>query len=386
MAEVSLHAVPGRPVQPAPGPLIAFYLPQYHPIPENDEWWGPGFTEWRSTVTARPLFPGHYQPHIPADLGFYDLRVPETREAQADLARRYGIGGFCYFHYWFHGRRLLSRPFDEVLASGRPDLPFCLCWANEDWNRAWDGCSDSILVAQQYSDDDDLRHIRSLAPAFADERYLRVEGKPLFLVYRASKVADPLRTTTAWREEAARLGVGELFLCRVEGHAEDRGDPVPLGFDAAVEFQPDWLNMGPAQRGPRLVSEALRRLRRQPPGALRVHEYAELVERNLAKPAPGYRRFPCVAPGWDNTPRRGAGGLAIRGSTPELYERWLREILARAAAGSPGAPVFVNAWNEWAEGNHLEPDLRYGHAYLEATQRAAASVGSSAVMGSTPRG
>lgn len=374
MVEVTPPTTPGDPGQRSGGPLVAFYLPQFHPIPENDEWWGAGFTEWRSTVTARPLFPGHYQPHIPADLGFYDLRLAETREAQADLARAYGIGGFCYYHYWFQGRRLLQRPFEEVLASGRPDLPFCLCWANEDWTRAWDGCSDSTLVAQRYSEEDDLHHIRSLLPAFADERYLRVDGKPLFLVYRASQLVDPLRTTTTWREEAARLGAGELFLCRVEGHAVDRGDPAPLGFDAAVEFQPDWLNLGSALRGPRLASEALLRVRRRPPGSLRVYDYADFAERNLAKPDPGYRRFAGVVPSWDNTPRRGSGGLVLRGSTPARYERWLSETIAKAArTGSPGDPVFVNAWNEWAEGNHLEPDLRHSRGYLEATRRAAMS-------------
>src|SRR5215475_4957626 len=179
--------------------LVAFYLPQYHPIPENDEWWGTGFTEWTNVVSAKPVFAGHYQPHLPADLGFYDLRLPEVRQAQADLARNHGIHGFCYYHYWFQGRRLLRRPFDEVLRSGQPDFPFCLCWANENWTRVWDGSDKKLLIEQTYSADDDLAHIRWLAPAFRDPRHIRVEGKPLFLVYRARKLPDPLRTTSLWR-------------------------------------------------------------------------------------------------------------------------------------------------------------------------------------------
>ena len=174
---------------------LAFYLPQYHPIPENDEWWGKGFTEWANVAKAQPLYPGHYQPHLPGELGYYDLRVPEVREAQADLARDHGISGFVYYHYWFHGRRLLNRPFDEVLASGSPDFPFALCWANEEWTRNWDGQSGRVLIRQEYSDADDLAHIRWLATAFADSRYITIDGKPLMLVYRPGVLPDPKRMT-----------------------------------------------------------------------------------------------------------------------------------------------------------------------------------------------
>ena len=212
---------------------IAFYLPQFHPIPENDEWWGEGFTEWTNVRRARPLFPGHHQPELPGPLGFYDLRDSNVRDAQADLARSHGIDAFCYYHYWFGGRRLLERPFDEVLASGRPDLPFCLCWANEPWTRAWDGSDRKVLVHQDYSEDDDRRHISWLIEAFKDERYVRVDGKPLFLVYRADAMPDPAGTTRLWRDMADRAGLPGLFLCRVESRHEG-GDPAAVGFDASV--------------------------------------------------------------------------------------------------------------------------------------------------------
>ena len=224
--------------------VIAFYLPQYHPIPENDAWWGKGFTEWTNVTKARPLFPGHYQPHLPADLGFYDLRVAESREAQADLARQYGITGFCYYHYWFSGKRLLHRPFDEVLTSGRPDFPFCLCWANENWTRIWDGGDSEILMKQTYSHEDDLAHIRWLARAFADPRYIRVENKPLFIIYHAFQLPNIQKTTAIWRDECRRLGIGEIFLCRVDTTGADVLPPKEVGLDAAVEFHPDRGSMG----------------------------------------------------------------------------------------------------------------------------------------------
>jgi len=224
--------------------LIAFYLPQYHPIPENDCWWGKGFTEWTNVTKAQPLFAGHYQPHLPADLGFYDLRLPEARQAQVDLAREYGIYGFCYYHYWFNGRRLLERPLAEVLSSGEPDFPFCLCWANESWTKRWDGVEGTVLMEQRYTVEDDRAHLCWLAGVFRDQRYIRVGGKPLLLVYRATKMVNPLRTTSIWREEARKLGIGELYLCRVECFGNERVDPTTIGFDAGVEFQPDWLYLG----------------------------------------------------------------------------------------------------------------------------------------------
>lgn len=349
---------------------LAFYLPQFHPIPENDEWWGPGFTEWRNVVRARPLFPGHDQPHLPADLGFCDLRVAETRAAQATLAREHGIFGFVYYHYWFHGRRLLDRPFREVLESGAPDFPFALCWANEDWTRAWDGASDEVLIRQEYSEADDRAHIRHLLPAFADPRAVRVDGRPLFLVYRASRLPDVRRTTDVWRDEVTRAGLGEPYLCRVENDV-NLGDPRELGFDAAVDFQPDFAHLGqPLRRS--LGSRAIRRLRLTRPvyRRHRVFDYATFVGRMQGRPPVSYKRYPCVTPGWDNTARRARQGIVLRNSDPAVYEGWLRWTVDGFTPFGPGEDlIFLNAWNEWAEGNHLEPCQRWGRAYLEATRR-----------------
>lgn len=350
---------------------LSFYLPQFHPTPENDAWWEPGFTEWTNVVRGRPLFRGHYQPQLPADLGFYDLRVPETRAAQADLARDHGIFGFVYWHYWFTGRRPLGRPFQEVLQSGEPDFPFALCWANEHWTRAWDGRSNERLIEQRYSAEDDRRHLQWLLDAFADDRYVTIDGKPVFLVYRASRMPDVRRTVEIWREEAARAGI-ELYLCRVELDIADKTDPTAHGFDAAVEFQPDFTALGrPLRRSPGL--RAARRLF-HPGSAYRAHrvfDYPDFVDRMLERAPAPYKRFPGVTPSWDNTPRRARGGVVFRGSSPAEYERWLHGVVdGFEPYSSEENLLFICAWNEWAEGNHLEPCQRFGRGFLEATLRA----------------
>lgn len=351
--------------------LIAFYLPQFHPIPENDEWWGTGFTEWRNVAAARPRFVGHRQPRLPGELGFYDLRLPETRAAQADLARAHGVSAFCYYHYWFKGRRLLERPFAEVLASGEPDFPFCLCWANEPWTRRWSDRDGEILVAQEYSEEDDREHARYLASVFADPRYLRVDGRPLLLVYRASALPNASRTAEILRAEAARTGSAEPYLCRVESDPwRERRVPLSeLGFDAAVEFAPDWLELGEPLRRSRPW-----RARRGRRGGDRIFDYREVVRRSLAHEEPPDGWFRCVTPGWDNSPRRESGAVILDGSSPEAYGEWLQEIVRRTASRPAEEQlVFVNAWNEWAEGAYLEPDNVLGRAYLEATRRALAA-------------
>jgi lipopolysaccharide biosynthesis protein len=352
--------------------LIAFYLPQFHPTPENDAWWGPGFTEWTNVAAARPRFPGHNQPRLPKDLGFYDLRLPEVREQQADLARRHGISAFCYYHYWFAGRRVLDRPVREILASGRPDFPFLLCWANESWTRAWDEGAHDVLIEQTYSEADDAAHIEHLLDVFEDPRYLRLEGKPVFLVYRASAMPAPVATTTRWRQAAQRRGFPDLWLCRVDRtEREMERTPAELGFDAAVDFQPG-VRLGQRPVPASLVGSGLRRLSRRrwaPP--VTVYDYAERARRVSERPAPPYVRYPCVFPDWDNTARRRSGAMAFRGASPSAYGDWLEATIRRSLAEQDRLPlVFVNAWNEWAEGCYLEPDARWGDGYLDATRAA----------------
>ncbi|MEJ2697365.1 MAG: glycoside hydrolase family 99-like domain-containing protein [Candidatus Sulfobium sp.] len=353
--------------------LIAFYLPQYHPIPENDEWWGKGFTEWRNVAKATPLFNGHYQPHIPADLGFYDLRLEDTRIAQAELAREYGIYGFCYYHYWFNGKRLLERPLNDMLKSGKPDFPFCVCWANENWTRRWDGEDRHILMKVEYSEEDDRRHIRELLTIFEDSRYIRINGKPLFLVYRTENIPDPRRTAEVWREEARKAGVGELYLVRVESIGKT--DPRSIGFDAALEFAPDWNNKGFRVRANNKKLNGRLSDVEIPDDLCEknyVHYYDELANNMMKKKSPDYTWFRCVTPSWDNTARRLEGAHIFLGSSPEKYQNWLRQAMdfTRDRLKGDENVVFVNAWNEWAEGNHLEPDRQFGKSYLEATRRA----------------
>jgi lipopolysaccharide biosynthesis protein len=371
----------GRPLA-APN-LIAFYLPQFYPTPYNDEWWGKGFTEWTNVVQGRPRFEGHYQPHLPADLGFCDLRLSETREAQAALAAEYGIHGFCYYHYWFTGRRILERPLDEVLASGKPGLPFCICWANENWSRTWQGRADTMLLEQHYSPEDDLAHIQHLLPTLGDPRYIRVEGKLLLLIYRIELLPDIRRTADLWRSETQRAGLGDLFLVNVESnYVADATDPGSFGFDASLKFQPKFTDFRMTAAAHDIGENIKKRFgpgayklvkRFKPPTSQfkdRIFDYEEVYRNWQRSPARAGAHFDCVTPMWDNSARRAQGAHILKDSSPEKYEMWLRDAVGRSAPDKEGKRwVFINAWNEWGEGCHLEPCQKWGRAYLEATRR-----------------
>ena len=339
---------------------IALYLPQFHPIPENDEWWGTGFTEWTNTAKGKPLFRGHYQPHIPADLGFYDLRVPETREAQAAMARQYGIEGFCYYHYWFGGRRILERPFKEVLNSGAPDFPFCLCWANQTWTGIWYGSPDRVLIEQTYPGRHDHEaHFQALLPAFTDPRYIRVEGKPIFLVWRPRELPNSTEVLSLWRTLAVKAGLDGLYICGMDGTA---WDPVTDGFDAKIHVPSVVAREWVSRRHPiRWLREKIGIWR----GLPTVQHYRVFVERNKPVPA-AETTYPCLIHAWDNTPRSGANGLVLDGATPELFRPMVHEAIKVLADRPPERRLlFLKSWNEWAEGNHLEPDLKFGTRFLQ---------------------
>jgi len=339
--------------------VIAFFLPQFHAIPENDRWWGKGFTEWTNVRPARPLFPGHHQPHVPADLGWYDLADPHVLPRIEGLVDRYGLTGLCWYHYWFDGTELLERPLADKLSRHDAELPFCLCWANEPWSRRWDGSDHDVLQPQGYSDEDDANHFDALLPALTDPRAIRVENRPIFLVYRCTDLPDPPATTARWRAAAVAAGLPGLHLVAVESGPTTGVDPRPLGFDATVRFQPDWTALG------RLPE------RQVGPPTARVYDYRTAWrELQRCEPVP-WIRYPSVCPGWDNTARRGESATVLHPMTPRHYEHWLGRAVSEADRLPPEHRlVFVNAWNEWGEGCHLEPDRRHGHAYLRATRRA----------------
>lgn len=345
---------------PLPATVVAFYLPQFHPIPENDAWWGEGFTEWHNVTRALPQFEGHQQPRLPGELGFYDLRLPDAMRRQMQLARAYGIGAFCSYFYWFAGKTLLEAPLQQWLADPTLDLPLCLCWANENWSRRWDGRADDILIGQAHSAEDDLAFIEHVARYLTDPRYLRVEGRPLLLVYRPGLLPDPAATARRWRDWCRTHGIGEVRLAYVQSF--DRVDPRSIGFDVAVEFPPNNTTQEAITGSQYLLNPDYRG---------DVHDWRELARQSMAQADPAYPRYPCVNPGWDNEPRRSGNGRVFAHASPRGYRDWLRHAIATSQRRFPAQPlVFVNAWNEWAEGAVLEPDTRLGHAWLEATRTA----------------
>lgn len=369
ITEVTLVGGKGRApedkVRPENRPsLVALYLPQFHPIPENDEWWGAGFTEWTNVAKAQPLFCGHNQPNLPADLGFYDLRVPETREAQATMARKYGIDAFCYYHYWFgNGQRILERPFEEVLEAGKPDFPFMLCWANQTWSGIWHGLENEVLAEQRYPGKSDHEaHFEKLLPAFNDPRYLRVDDKPVFMIYDISDLPQPKATLDYWRVMAVEAGLEGLYL--IAEHDDPYWDAHSFGLDAFVNQRQlpkrrkwiSWAN--PVQK---IHAKFLDLLQRPD-----IYDYKDYCEYFVPTHASGLA-IPCVLPNWDNTPRSGSRGVVLKGSTPELFTKQLRQASDRANSRSaPDNLIFIKSWNEWAEGNHLEPNKYFGFKYLEA--------------------
>lgn len=336
--------------------LIAYYLPQFHPIPENDKWWGKGFTEWRNVTRAYPHFEGHYQPRIPGELGYYDLRVTDVMRRQVELAKLHGISAFCFHFYWFGGKTLLETPVKNYLENTDLDLPFCFCWANENWSRRWDGSENEVLMAQSHSPKDDIAFLEYLDKYFRDPRYLKIDGRPVLTVYRPSLFPDATATIERWRATAKRLGYPDLYLIATNSFAF--ADYKNLGFDALSEFPPHHVRAGNIQS--QFEQSKFRT-------GWRVRSYAEIVETEKTRePVPGIVH-PGIMTSWDNSARRPANGEIIHGATPALFKEWLKQCFSRAQQNPENERlVFINAWNEWAEGTYLEPDKRYGYAYLDA--------------------
>ncbi|HBG06111.1 MAG: lipopolysaccharide biosynthesis protein [Geobacteraceae bacterium GWC2_58_44] len=347
---------------------IAFYLPQYHRIPENDKWWGEGFTEWTNVRKARPLFPGHLQPRVPGELGYYNLLSEQSRAAQADLARAHGLAGFCYWHYWFGGKRLLERPFNEVVRSGEPKFPFCLGWANESWTGVWHGSPGRILMEQGYPGrDDEERHFHTVAEAFFDDRYLTVDGKPIFYVYKPQQLPEPQRFVEHWQNLALKAGLKGIYFVGEDVYIDDDPwDPRKSGFDAVVPNSPGvaFIRLAKKLTARRVCSLAFRRIFKRP----YIFEYEDFIASCFVEEPAGvdYDLFPSVVPNWDNSPRSGINAKVLVNSTPELFRRHLRQAIGQVAERPQDKRiVFIKSWNEWAEGNFLEPDQKYGNAYLE---------------------
>ncbi|WP_181174931.1 glycoside hydrolase family 99-like domain-containing protein [Mesorhizobium sp. B2-8-9] len=363
---VHVPLLDSEPLANKPVRVIAFYLPQFHPIPENDEWWGTGFTEWVNVKPAQPQFLGHSQPHVPGELGYYDLRDKAVQRRQIELAKLYGIEGFCFYFYWFAGKRLLEKPLENWLNDRDLDLPFCLCWANENWSRRWDGLDSEILIAQNHSPADDLAFIKEVAPYLRDPRYIRIDGKPVLLVYRPSLLPDASETASRWRQWCRENGLGEIYLAYTQSF--EKNDPRLYGFDAAVEFPPN--NSAPPNVTDQVMPLA-------DDFGTTVYDWSIFPKRSEQYPLREYKLFRSVCPGWDNTARRKNNGTAFINNTPDLYRRWL-ENAAKDTINYIDEPserlVFVNAWNEWAEGAHLEPDAQTGYAYLQATRDALEAV------------
>jgi lipopolysaccharide biosynthesis protein len=342
--------------------VLAFYLPQFHPFPENNSWWGEGFTEWTNVSKAQPNFQGHYQPRRPADLGYYDLRLSEVMVKQAELARSYGVDGFCFYYYWFAGKRLLEFPLEQMLSSNKPDFPFCLCWANENWSRRWDGLNSEILMAQQYSPEDDVAVIKDMCRYFRDHRYIRIDDRPVVLIYRVQLFPSFLQTAARWRAYCREHGIGEIYIAMVESFelVHSQTHPSKYGCDAAVEFPPQELAEPKPPSGTVFNSQFQ--------GS--VGDYRDLAVKFATRELPPYVRFKGVMPGWDNTARMQNKSFCFEYATPGAFQAWLEEAIDQTRTQYYGDErlIFVNAWNEWAEGTYLEPDRRYGHGFLEAVR------------------
>jgi len=366
----SAHFEEFRPLPPSARPrakILANYLTQFHALPDNDKWWGAGFTEWTNVARGIPRFKDHYQPRIPRDLGFYSLDHVEIMRKQAVLARAAGVYGFLFYYYWFNGKRLLEKPLEQFLRTRDIDMPFCLMWANENWTRRWDGMESEVLISQDYLGVDEEALLNDYARHFRDPRYIRLQGRPLLMIYRPSLIPDTAKTIARWRHLFAdRFGEHPII---VMSQSFDEYDPRVHGMDGAIEFPPHKVTKEIAN-----INQHVQCLDDTFSG--QVYRFDDVVKYSLDEAIPEFPLIKTAVPSWDNDPRLQGTGLVIHGSTPARYESWL-SALVESAQRHPffGEPIVcINAWNEWCEGAYLEPDLHFGSAYLNATGRAVAGL------------
>ena len=361
--------------------IIAFYLPQYHPTVHNNEWWGEGFTEWTNVAKAEKYFRGHYQPKIPADLGFYDLRVPEVREKQVELAKLAGVDAFCYYHYWFgNGQRELERPFDEVLKSGKPDFPFCLCWANETWARKFwnkDGAvvGRDILVEQTYPGVDDYRnHFETILPAFKDNRYVKIDGKPVFMIYSPLDFKDVKNFISLWNKWAQENGFsGVYFIAYTLNIAQEYDALKRNGFNSVCCCRlRDIASCQAQSKIKNLAFKVYQRFRWYLTHSPRIFDYRKIYKKFIGSEEIDHEDvFPTLIPNWDHTPRSGRKGYLFTNSDPEHFKMHCEDVFSKISSKKEKKQiVFLKSWNEWGEGNYMEPDLRYGLGFIDALKKA----------------
>lgn len=357
--------------------IIAFYLPQFHPFKENDEWWGKGFTEWTNVGKAKPLFKGHNQPRVPTELGYYDLRLPEVREQQAQMAKDAGVTAFCYWHYWLgNGKRLIPEVFDEVLNSGKPNFPFCLGWANHSWfAKNWnsDGTtSERMLAEQTYPGIEDAElHFKYLLKAFRDPRYIKVDGKPLLYIFRPKEV--PQLYIDYFKKASIQSGFPGILLVGELKGLEDRSQWISKGFDA-VSYQrlteiPASENIFPGYLFMKKVFRRVNRLIRNLPP--RMEDYGKVYQRLLTPLEKEDDVFPVLLPQWDHSPRSGRNGTIFINATPESFYKHVKQALYLIKNKPEDKKIlFLKSWNEWGEGNMMEPDMTYGRGFIDALRKA----------------
>lgn len=348
--------------------IIAFHLPQFHQIPENDEWWGKGFTEWTNVKKGKPLFNGHRQPRKPLDNYYYDLTDPQTKIWQAELAKEYGIYGFCYYHYWFNGKKLLEKPVEQLLESAKPDLPFCLAWANEPWTRAWDGRKSQVLMPQSYGGENEWkRHFEYLLPFFKDTRYICQEDKPVFILYRTSSIIHCDDMLKFWETLAKEEGLPGIFFIEMLNSFQDKSHSNQT--KGIIEFEPLYTlayDFNLFERFKRKSSALLRKDR------LNRIDYDKLWQKILSRKLKdfGKKIYPGAFVDWDNSPRRSENALMMMNNSPKKFQSYLSQQLERSQREYRSDLLFINAWNEWAEGAYLEPDEDNNFAYLGAIKEA----------------